>query len=91
MAGEIYDAVTRCLRCWIHSSAAAVWNVAGSRLHGFVRPRPNTKGCCALPNNNICFRDQGGNDVFICHVDNPVLDVEMFFGKFLSFNQRVAC
>ena len=32
IAGEMYEAVTRCLRCWIQSSATAGWKGTGSKL-----------------------------------------------------------
>ena len=69
MAGEMYEAVTRCFRLRIHSSATKGWKGTGRRLDSIIRLHSEyARDEVNIPDDNIRLCDQPLHRHRIAHV-----------------------
>lgn len=62
----------------------------GKKTAFFVLQRgPNELLCWHSPNDNISLFDQACNHIWLCHVDDSVLNIEIFSSQLLDFRKRV--
>ena len=69
IAGEMYEAVTRCFSCFRHSCATAGWNGTGSRLRNYQHGQVSCYDARHSPDNKVSLFNQLGDSRLVVNID----------------------